>query len=509
MRMARLVNKHVVWALGAFMIFSCDGTTVFAVDLTADINAARVGVSADNNLKLTHIGNRLLGKVEERPDRKKFIVLPFVTIDVNGASAKLYNLKEKEGALIVQITDSSGLDGIAVNDVIVGLDGISIKSSEHLGSIMSRIHGTNSVVIRISSKGLIQEKRINVSSLPTNLGFAVSMSDGEMTCHVENGIVLVSPVLLQFVESDDELAFVLAIEIAHTRLGHERTMVNDTRADATQALITAVFSSLVGSRYVTNTYSVNLMSGPYKIEDEIKADRFAVDLLKKSGFDSGAAYTFLTKVETEIAKTNNAYSKSYSKIHPVSVDRIALLKKYMEELKNDKDSKLSPEVDSTTHVGLEDKNLKLGATMNNGVQVDEYKLRLSVLSEKFAGHNVYSGSVFYNNVEYISWIGAIEESYQMFEVGFFKVELYDPSGTKKEWCEGSYAVSGTEENIASCDIPMNHTKNPVDPGIWKVKVFRGNTLIDERQILIKSSGAPKAFLKKRSEIMTAHSSAKI
>lgn len=502
-RFTRIIHDVVCIIAALFFILGAQNISA-ADDLIATIDQQRANLTKDSNLRLALIGNKLLNCVDQRRDRRKFVALPFVTIDVNEATKKLYNLKEKEGAVIVQIASPNDFDGIAVNDVIVGLDGIHIKSSDHLGSVLSRIYGLDSVVIRISRDGSEREMRIRIPNKPVNLNFAVSMKDGEMTSETKMGVVMVSPVLLQFVETDDELAYVLAVEIAHAYLDHQRTTVRDTRADATQAFAEAIVGALVNSRYVTKTYSINLMTGPYRIEDEIEADKMAVDLLSRAGIDVNVAYTFLAKVETEIAKTNNAYSKSYSQIHPVNIDRITLLKKYLDEFKNKQAEKKEERTDSKGNAPLA-ADLELGATLNNGSDHDEYKLRSSMLSERFFGQDVYTGLVFYDNIKEIFWQGSIEETYQWFEVGNIKLELFDPSGEKRQTCENSYAVSSIDESYMDCTIPMDEIKGVIQPGLWKLKVFRSKALVDERLLLIKALSSPKVFLKKRSDIVSRHS----
>ena len=242
------------------------------------------------------------------------------------------------------------------------------------------------------------------------------------------------------------------------------------------------------------------MRGHYKMEDEIEADKMAVDLLSGAGFDINAAYTFLAKVETEIAKTHNAYSKSYSQIHPVNIDRITLLKKYLDEFKNKQADKKEERANASLAVDLE-----LGATLNNGSNHDEYILRSSMLSERFYGQDVYTGLVFYDNIKEIFWTGSIKETYQWFEVGNIKLELFDPSGEKRQTCENTYTVSTIDESYMDCTMRMHEIKGVIQPGLWKLKVFRSKDLVDERLLLIKALNSPKVFLKKRSDIVSRQS----
>ncbi len=191
-----------------------------------------------------------------------------------------------------------------------------------------------------------------------------------------------------------------------------------------------------------------------------------------------------------------------------SKEKIIPLKKYLDEFKNKQAEKKEERVDSKSNAPLA-ADLELGATLNNGSDHDEYKLISSRLSERFFGQDVYTGLVFYDNIKEIFWQGSIEETYQWFEVGNIKLELFDPSGEKRQTCENSYTVSSVDESYMDCTIPMHEIKGVIQPGLWKLKIFRSKALVDERLVLIKALNSSKVFLKKRSDIVSRHSIANL
>ena len=107
-RFTRIIHDVVCIIVALFFIFDIQNIST-ADDLISTIDQQRANLTRDNNLRLTMIGNKLLNSVDERRDRKKFVALPFVTIDVNEATKKLYNLKEKQGAFIFQINNPKNL----------------------------------------------------------------------------------------------------------------------------------------------------------------------------------------------------------------------------------------------------------------------------------------------------------------------------------------------------------------------------------------------------------------
>lgn len=139
------------------------------------------------------------------------------------------------------------------------------------------------------------------------------------------GLILVSQGTLDFVTSEDELAAIVAHEIAHAVLKHPLQAIQDVNsipilsaralvdfaADSTQlGQLTKVFNASTDN--ITNA----LLETGYKKEYEFDADAVAVDMLVRAGYDPTALVTVLQRMPAE---------GGFSSTHPQPGDRMAKL----------------------------------------------------------------------------------------------------------------------------------------------------------------------------------------
>jgi putative metalloprotease len=112
-----------------------------------------------------------------------------------------------------------------------------------------------------------------------------------------SGDIVVTAGLLELVErglvEQDELAAVLAHELAHVELGHSRqAQVRETMARwATMALPPGI----AGAARVATGFGVKALSRRASREAECAADAWAIELLERAGFERDALASFLGK----------------------------------------------------------------------------------------------------------------------------------------------------------------------------------------------------------------------
>jgi len=145
--------------------------------------------------------------------------------------------------------------------------------------------------------------------------------------------------ILAAVESDDELAGVMAHEIAHNSLYHaKKMMAREARASILQV------ASIVASLYA-NSDSVSpmqmitmselikqaLLNG-YSVEMEIEADQHGVDYLYKlKEYDPIGLYSVILGFN-KIAQGSVEENLGYLKTHPYSDERKRLIEKHLKDL---------------------------------------------------------------------------------------------------------------------------------------------------------------------------------
>jgi len=136
------------------------------------------------------------------------------------------------------------------------------------------------------------------------------------------GFVALTTGLLREVRSEDELAAVLAHEIAHVQLGHTMQPVEAARKqermtgvllDGTSAEVHRFFGSVV------NAGTDFVLDRGFGKKNELAADAFAARILVEAGYDPRALGAFLARLEGASAR-GGFFSR-----HPPAQERIAAL----------------------------------------------------------------------------------------------------------------------------------------------------------------------------------------
>jgi predicted Zn-dependent protease len=170
--------------------------------------------------------------------------------------------------------------------------------------------------------------------------FAVLDSQEINAFATPSGIILVSRGLIALTSSEDELAAVLAHEIAHVTSRHGLKSIKSARFGqamtkaATEAgklaggdlkEVTGVFSSSIGD--IANT----MIQSGYSKSSEFEADLKAAGILADAGYDPRALQRVLQAME----RKTDPSGKGFSKTHPKPADRIKVLQKTLDALKAD------------------------------------------------------------------------------------------------------------------------------------------------------------------------------
>ena len=152
---------------------------------------------------------------------------------------------------------------------------------------------------------VIDEKEMNAFALP-------------------GGYIYVFKGLVEKVESDDELASVLAHEIAHIVARHSiKRYQGGFGYNIIQILMVVSNSTVQDANRINAAFGQLIMS--YSREDEALADRIALKYLKKAGYNPAAMIDLLQKLREEHRKAPIRPYTSY-RSHPYIADRIRMVK---------------------------------------------------------------------------------------------------------------------------------------------------------------------------------------
>jgi predicted Zn-dependent protease len=159
--------------------------------------------------------------------------------------------------------------------------------------------------------------------------FTVIHEDDVNAFSLPGGYVFVNDGLIKKTASDDELAGVIAHEVAHITARH-----SVKRAEAGLGAQLIQLATLAGrSGQATQGLGVAMQSAQlaYARQDELEADRLAVKYMKAAGFDPSAMLTFLGKLRT-LHQTQSRYlprgvvRPHYALTHPYVPERLLAVK---------------------------------------------------------------------------------------------------------------------------------------------------------------------------------------
>jgi beta-barrel assembly-enhancing protease len=183
---------------------------------------------------------------------------------------------------------------------------------------------------------LIGQTAAQFSAKPETFGgyhFLLLETDEVNAFAAPGGLILVSRGMVRCCKTEDELVAVLAHEVSH--VDHQHGLKAIRKGRLTSALTTlgaAAGSSLAGGQLaeVTKAFegsisdiTSTMMNSGYARTTEYEADKGAVVIMKKLGYNPAALVTMLERMQGQL----KADSQGFGKTHPSPQVRIAELKK--------------------------------------------------------------------------------------------------------------------------------------------------------------------------------------
>jgi len=152
--------------------------------------------------------------------------------------------------------------------------------------------------------------------------FGVIKSDAINAFAMPGGYVLLSSGLLKSLESEDELAFILAHEVAHvTRRHHYQVVQRQRLADqAAKGLQSVTQDSDTGKLAQA---SGQIYARGLDKSAEFESDRLGVEIMTRAGYDPVAAINVLEKLQR--FKGNDPRAELLFSTHPSPAERLDML----------------------------------------------------------------------------------------------------------------------------------------------------------------------------------------
>ena len=157
-----------------------------------------------------------------------------------------------------------------------------------------------------------------------NYTFRVIDMDDVNAFALPGGYIFIFRGVVDKVDTDDELASVIAHEVAHVVARHSIKRFQGGIGYTILQILMAVSSSNVSDARGVNAAFGHLIMA-YSREDEALADSIAVKYLEKAGFDPMAMISFLKKLQ-DVNRERSIRPYSSYRSHPHIADRIRMVK---------------------------------------------------------------------------------------------------------------------------------------------------------------------------------------
>lgn len=151
--------------------------------------------------------------------------------------------------------------------------------------------------------------------------------------YIGDGNIMLFGGLLQKVNTEDQLAGLVAHEMGHAVEEH---LTEDLERNLGLSILNILFNHFTDNQYQTMTNAAqNLIANGYSREQEQESDIYAVDLMLRSGYDPDGLVE-LMKIFKE--NSNNFKLLEFTQTHPIPDSRIYYLEKYIAEKKSNRAS---------------------------------------------------------------------------------------------------------------------------------------------------------------------------
>jgi len=155
--------------------------------------------------------------------------------------------------------------------------------------------------------------------------FRVIDKDDVNAFALPGGYVFIFRGLIEKVDNDDELAGVIAHEMAHVVARHSiKRLQGSVGYDILRILMAVTGAGHTDARNIDAAFGQLIMS--YSREDEALADKIAIKYLRNAGYDPMAMISFLKKLQ-EVDRESPIRPYSSYRSHPYIADRIRMVKK--------------------------------------------------------------------------------------------------------------------------------------------------------------------------------------
>lgn len=173
---------------------------------------------------------------------------------------------------------------------------------------------------KFNVKNIFDKLMKNVQRTSINYSYKVVRTDEVNAYAIAGGRMYINTGIIEFLDNENEIAFVLAHEISHNELRH---CIKRVQYAAIASSIDPNLGEIVQVAY-------GMYSMPFTKYDEFEADELGVKLMKKAGYNKSGAVSFfekLEKLEKEYGMDQRDPVNDFISSHPTAKERRNRVKK--------------------------------------------------------------------------------------------------------------------------------------------------------------------------------------
>lgn len=284
--------------------------------------------------KVNDIGYRLISDMPQEEIKVTKGPQPYLGMyasETDKYLKQLYRLNTDKGLVVIAVIAGSPAEqaGISAGDVLVSVDDKKVTSVRDFNQYSRRLNIGDLIKLQILRDGFRREIFLTVGSIPINVPI-VMVDVQEVNAAAGSNAIYVTYGLMNFVKTDDEIAAVLAHELAHFVRGH----VSKAQMSSLLSLLIGIPLGLVAEEAAPGTgelvmRTADVFKAGYSRDLEREADYFGVKFVYFSGFNPCVCASFQERFAVEIPQS---MIRNYLSTHPSSPERMLRIKKAVEEI---------------------------------------------------------------------------------------------------------------------------------------------------------------------------------
>lgn len=234
------------------------------------------------------------------------------------AAAKEFGFDER--LQVTNVLAGSGAEqaGVRRGDILIAADGKPVPAGENAerqaaALLAPLVNAKPRVKLTLERRGSLV--RLDIPPTPA-CGFSVELGNADLVNAFADGRrIVVTRGMMDVAQSDTELAYVIAREMAHNILGH----ANQQRIVATMA---GIIDNLARVNPDLSTMTGTSGVRPFSAELDAAADRLALYLAARAGYSIEPAAAFWRRLASQVP---TSVLNGYTAIHPSTSQRLAAI----------------------------------------------------------------------------------------------------------------------------------------------------------------------------------------